>query len=246
VRTAWKIIGGIIETGVDLILGLVEGMIDVLNGDWDALKETAIRTFNAMMEGAGQAVAAGVAGIAAGFRRLAVDVLTSIQSMLAKMRTWAAVISEVAFFNPAAKAAAEAALSIIDKGYNAIGEQITKNAAEAARWEAIQRAMLGPVENATEGLKEYRNEWVVVEGKVEQVATNAVAIFGNATDAMVGQLTGGFGKAADSMRAEYRDVALEIEGTEITGTVKLKVDDEEFNRWLEERGLEPDTGGVVP
>jgi TP901 family phage tail tape measure protein len=246
VRTAWKIIGGIIETGVDLILGLVEGMIDVLNGDWDALKETAIRTFNAMMDGAGRIVAAGVAGIAAGFRRLAADVLTSIQSMLGKMRDWAAVVAAVAFFDPAAKKAAEAALGLIDKGYSAIGDQITRNLDEARKWEAAQAALLAPVDAAKEGLVEYRSEWVTATGQIEEAAVTAQTVFGNATDAMVGQLTGGFGKAADSMKAQYRDVAVTIEGTEITGTVKLKVDDEDFNRWLEERGLEPDTGGTVP
>lgn len=246
VKVAWKLVSGLIETGVELALGLIEGFVALTTRDFAELKTVVVRTIGAMMGGASKTIAAAVAGMAAHWADLAVAVLTSIQTQLGKMADYARAIEAIAFFSPALKAAARLGLGVIEAGYSKIGTKIIETTAEAAKWREAQALILKPIEAATAGLVQYQSEWYTAQGVMENVAINTEAIFGQATDKMVATVTGGFGKAADSMKAQYRDVAVTIEGTKIVGTVTIKVDDADFNRWLEERGMEPAIGGVVP
>lgn len=246
VKAAWEGIKLAIDAASTLILGVVEGFVDLLNGDWKGLKETAVRTFQEMMAGAGKYVAAGVAGMAALWNDLEVAILLSIGNLLGKVQTFAAAVATIAFFDPAVRNAAKGALGVLQKAYEGLGEEISKNASEAEAWRATAAAILAPVADAKENLVQYRSEWVTVGGQVEQTATDATRIFGEATERMTGTLTGGFGKAADQMKAKFMETAVAIEGRKITADLRLRVDWEAFDREMKQRGLTPDTSGAVP
>jgi TP901 family phage tail tape measure protein len=245
VRVTWDFIKNKIGTTLDVVLGSLEVVISLLNGDftgaWQALQRTVETVSNTMQ----RVQAAAVASIISGFFLLKAEVGTVMVSVLSDIETVGRAYLALPFVDPLTKAAVTKGLAAVEFGMGRIGASVEESRVQFDGWsERAQAAMQAPFETGVKGAEAFQASASDIVPAFEKSGESIIKVFDSAGNAITGSLTGGFGRAADSVRGQVQTLQNHLNANPLA--VRISLDNDAFRRELADLGLQPDTAGALP
>jgi len=245
VRVTWDFIKSKIGMTLDIILGSLEVFINLLNGDftgaWQALQRTVETVSNTMQ----RVQAAAIASIIAGFYLLKAEAGSALLQVLKDVQVLGRAYAALGFIDPVTRAAVSKGLEVVEIGMGKIASSVAESRAQFDGWgEKAQTAMTTPFETGVKGAEAVQASAADIAPAFEKTGESIIRVFDGAGQAITGSLTGGFGKAADSVKGQVQNLQDHLNANPLT--VGIDINTDAFRRELANLGLQPDTAGALP
>ena len=245
VRTSWDFISTKIGTTLDIILGSLETVIKVLNGDfsgaWRAIKNTVATVSRAMQNA--QAVA--VAGMIAGFYKLKREAGLTFLHILEDISALGNAYILLPFVDPITRAAVAKGLGAVETGMQKIVEGVGEADFQMKVWNSkAADAMSAPFDLGVKKIAEVKAVGDSIPATFEKTGESIIKVFDAAGNSIESGLTGGLGRAAGTMKTQVTEMQTHLNANPLKLTVDVNT--EAFYRALAEIGVRPDTAGVLP
>jgi len=104
--------------------------------------------------------------------------------------------------------------------------------------------MASPFDAGVKGIDAVKTEDGTMPATFEQAGESIIQVFDSAGNAISGSLTGGFGKAADSVKTQVNSLQNHLNANPLDVVINLNND--AFRRQFAELGLQRDTAGALP
>jgi len=244
-RMVWESVKTTISVSLDVILGSVSAVIKVLNGDFSGAWKSIKTTIQIVADSMNRLMVTAIAGTIASFYLLEAEAGVALKSLMEKIRVLGEVYLALPFINPVGAAALKKGLGILDKGMVNVTANTSKAREAFELWtKRAKESMALPFEKTVTSIQSVNTEVASMPVVFDKTSKSIIQVFDDAGQKIQGSLSGGFGKAATSVKQQVTDLKNHLNANPLK--VVLNVDSDAFRRSLAELGLQPDTAGVLP